>query len=143
MRLQGMQRDLTYSIHAGRWQGGLKHWTWSAVPFRHQRGGLSVGSGILVSTDAEIHAARPHHRQRNLTTSLQWACRCRKLLNFRIWPANDGLKAWDQSVRLWYCPVPTHTDCREVTVYAEECAHLCSDFAFTCRSLRKSMSSSW
>ncbi|CAL5226948.1 g9832 [Coccomyxa viridis] len=23
---------------------------------------------------------------------------CRKLLNFRIWPTDDGVKAWDQSV---------------------------------------------
>lgn len=27
-------------------------------------------------------------------------CRCRKLLNFRIWPSADGSKSWDQSVRL-------------------------------------------
>ena len=26
------------------------------------------------------------------------ACRCRKLLNFRIWPGEDG-RAWDLSVR--------------------------------------------
>ena len=27
------------------------------------------------------------------------AHRCRKLLNFRIWPSSDGSKSWDQNVR--------------------------------------------
>ena len=30
------------------------------------------------------------------------ACRCRKLLNFRIWPGEDG-RAWDLSVRTCRC----------------------------------------
>ena len=38
---------------------------------------------------------------------LEWSCRCRKLLNFRIWPTDDGVKAWDQSVCASLCCVLT------------------------------------
>ena len=41
MWLEVMQCDLTYCNHVGRWQGGLKHWTWAAMPHRHQRRGFT------------------------------------------------------------------------------------------------------